>query len=48
MILSGGLTIHTFEDFSAFVEETAKPIFKDFNQAILDAAQQPQVRTLAP
>ncbi|KAI5124329.1 hypothetical protein M0805_008936 [Coniferiporia weirii] len=41
LILSGGLTIHTFSDFTAFAESTAKPIFKEFDQAILDAASQP-------
>lgn len=44
LILSGGLTVHTFEDFTAFSEKTAKPIYKEFSQAILDAAQQPTVR----
>lgn len=44
LILSGGLTIHTFKDWSAFAESTAKPIFKEFDQAILDAVQQPAVR----
>ncbi|KAL5533220.1 hypothetical protein ACEPAF_4996 [Sanghuangporus sanghuang] len=41
LILSGGLTIHTFRDWSAFAESTAKPEFKEFNSAILEAAQQP-------
>lgn len=44
LILSGGLTVHTFEDFTAFSEKTAKPIYKEFSQAILEAAQQPTVR----
>ena len=43
LILSGGLTIHTFADFSAFSEDSAKPIYKEFSEALLDAAQQPQV-----
>jgi len=38
LILAGGLTIHTFRDFSAFSEQTAKPIFKSFDKAVVDAA----------
>jgi len=34
------LTVHTFEDFTAFSEETAKPIFTSWSQAITDAVQQ--------
>lgn len=26
LILSGGLTVHTFEDISSFNEKTAKPV----------------------
>lgn len=37
LILSGGLTIHSFEDVSAFAEPTAKPIFKEFDQTLLHA-----------
>ena len=43
LVLSGGLVVHTFQDFSAFAEHTAKPIYKEFCEAILDAAQQPNV-----
>ena len=43
LVLSGGLTVHTFQDWSAFAETTAKPIYKEFSEAILDAAQQPIV-----
>lgn len=46
LVLSGGLTIHTFEDFSAFSESTAKPIFKSFDSAISDAVLQSSVRLL--
>lgn len=46
LILSGGLTIHTFEDFGAYNEKTAKPIFKSFDQAVFDAMKQPSVRAL--
>jgi len=38
LILSGGLTVHNLRDFSCFSEETAGPLYKAFNQAILDAA----------
>ena len=44
LILSGGLTVHTFRDFSAFAESTAKPEFKEFDNAILQAALQPTAR----
>ncbi|KAF8522143.1 Extradiol aromatic ring-opening dioxygenase [Hysterangium stoloniferum] len=38
LILSGGLPIHTFRDFSAFSEQSAKPIYKSFDKAVVDAA----------
>jgi len=38
LILSGGLTIHTFEDFDAFVKSTAKPIYHEFSNAVSEAA----------
>jgi Catalytic LigB subunit of aromatic ring-opening dioxygenase len=38
LILSGGLIIHTFRDFSAFSENTAKPIYKEWHKAVVDAA----------
>jgi len=41
LILSGGLMIHTFQDFSAFSEDTAKPIYKTWDRAILDAVATP-------
>lgn len=41
LVLSGGLTVHTFRDFSAFKEETAKPPFKEWDQAIVDAVNVP-------
>jgi len=37
LVLAGGLTIHTFEDFTAFSESSAKPIFKDFDKTLLQA-----------
>lgn len=37
LILSGGLTIHNLRDFSGFSEATAKPQYRAFDSAILDA-----------
>ncbi|KAF7975279.1 hypothetical protein HWV62_10030 [Athelia sp. TMB] len=45
LILSGGLTIHNLRDFSSFAEATAGPIYKEFNQAILDALSTPDPET---
>lgn len=44
LIISGGLTIHTFEDFGAFSPSTAAIEYKLFEQAIVDAAAVPNVR----
>ncbi|KZS99170.1 Extradiol aromatic ring-opening dioxygenase [Sistotremastrum niveocremeum HHB9708] len=44
LILSGGLTIHTFQDFTAALEETAKPHIRSFHNAILDAAEISEVK----
>ncbi|TDL27259.1 Extradiol ring-cleavage dioxygenase, class III enzyme, subunit B [Rickenella mellea] len=41
LILAGGLMVHTFQDFSAFSEDTAKPIYKEWHSAILSAVQEP-------
>ncbi|KAF7796874.1 hypothetical protein EIP86_008059 [Pleurotus ostreatoroseus] len=41
LILSGGLTVHNLGDWTAFVEDTASPAVKAFDQAILDAANVP-------
>jgi len=38
LVLAGGLTIHTFRDFSAFSEAQAKPVYKEFDKAVTDAA----------
>ena len=43
LILSGGLTIHNLRDFSCFAEATARPQYKAFDQAILDAVTIPDV-----
>lgn len=37
LIIAGGLTIHTFDDFSAFSPDTAKPIYKEFEKSIIQA-----------
>lgn len=37
LILSGGLIIHTFRDFSAFDERTAKPVYKAWHKAVIEA-----------
>ncbi|CAE6416929.1 hypothetical protein RSOLAG22IIIB_04568 [Rhizoctonia solani] len=39
LILSGGLTVHTFRDWSAWKEETAAPPYIAFHKAILEAVQ---------
>ncbi|KAM0790887.1 hypothetical protein ACM66B_004726 [Microbotryomycetes sp. NB124-2] len=40
LIISGGLTIHTFRDFSAFSPKGAADVYKSFERAIIDAAEQ--------
>lgn len=37
LVLSGGLTIHNLRDFTCFSEDIAKPIYRDFDNAILQA-----------
>ncbi|KZP02757.1 Extradiol ring-cleavage dioxygenase, class III enzyme, subunit B [Athelia psychrophila] len=37
LILAGGLTVHNLRDFPSFAEATAAPVYKEWNQAILDA-----------
>jgi len=37
LILSGGLTIHNLRDRSSFSPSSSNPVYKEFNQAILDA-----------
>jgi len=46
LILAGGLTIHTFEDWDAFVKSTAKPIYHEFSDAVSEAAvvEDPEAR----
>ncbi|CAE6426873.1 unnamed protein product [Rhizoctonia solani] len=39
LILSGGLTVHTFRDWSAWNEESAAPPYIAFHKAILEAVQ---------
>ncbi|SJL04418.1 related to 4,5-DOPA dioxygenase extradiol-like protein [Armillaria ostoyae] len=42
LVLSGGLPIHNLRDFSSFDPNSAKPIVKDFDKAILDAVTKPE------
>ncbi len=37
LVISGGLTVHTFRDFSAFAPSTAKPIIVEWEHAINQA-----------
>lgn len=39
LIIAGGLTIHTFEDFDAFSEQKAGPEYIEFEKAIVNAAE---------
>lgn len=39
LILSGGLTIHTFKEFHAVIPESAPQGFKDFEKAIVDGVE---------
>ncbi|GAA6014344.1 hypothetical protein JCM11491_005049 [Sporobolomyces phaffii] len=41
LIISGGLTVHTFQDFSAFSPRTAKPIYLEFEAAVVAAVAEP-------
>ena len=47
LILSGGLTIHTFDDFSAFAPGSAKQGYKDYEHKLKNvlAIQDPTKRT---
>lgn len=46
LVLSGGLTIHNLRDFSCFAEDTAKPLYLDFDKAILEAVALTDVCTM--
>lgn len=46
LILSGGLTVHTFEDLKAFREDHAPQEYKDWDQAITDAVNVPASASL--
>ncbi|KAG8989681.1 hypothetical protein FRB94_004154 [Tulasnella sp. JGI-2019a] len=41
LILSGGLTIHTFRDMSAWSEKTASAQVREFHSAIIEAVRSP-------
>ena len=43
LVLSGGLLVHNLRDFASFGESTAKPVVKEFYQAILDAVATKEV-----
>lgn len=44
LILSGGLTIHNLRDFPSFSPASARPQYKEFDQAVLDAVTVSDVR----
>lgn len=46
LVLSGGLTVHTFRDWSAWNEETAAPPYVAFHKALVQAIQISEVRLL--
>lgn len=39
LVLSGGLTVHTFRDWSAWSEDSAAPPYISFHKALLEAVQ---------
>ncbi|GJN92323.1 hypothetical protein Rhopal_005353-T1 [Rhodotorula paludigena] len=43
LVVAGGLTVHTFRDFSAFSPELAKPHFREWEKSIVDAVAVPEV-----
>ncbi|GAA6053296.1 hypothetical protein JCM3770_006671 [Rhodotorula araucariae] len=49
LVISGGLTVHTFRDFSAFSPETAKPQYRAWEKSIVDAVavEEPEARRRA-
>ncbi|KZT11441.1 Extradiol aromatic ring-opening dioxygenase [Laetiporus sulphureus 93-53] len=42
LVLSGGLLVHNLRDWSAFAEQSAKSVVKEFDKAILDAVTVPE------
>lgn len=46
LVISGGLTIHNLRDFAAFSPDTCKPIYREFDRAILDTITIPEVRNV--
>ncbi|GAA6043180.1 hypothetical protein JCM8097_008714 [Rhodosporidiobolus ruineniae] len=38
LLISGGLTVHTFRDFNSFSPKTAKPQYRDWERSIVEAA----------
>ena len=43
LVISGGLTVHTFRDWSAWNEDTAAPPYVAFHKALVQAIQTPEV-----
>ena len=43
LILSGGLTFHSFREMFAFSEDGAQDVHKSFHTALIDAVKQPEV-----
>lgn len=48
LVISGGLTIHTFRDFSAFSPDTAKPQYRSWEKSIVDAVAVEEVSSIRP
>lgn len=46
LVLSGGLTVHNVRDMTSFSPSTAKPVYTEFNDAIMAAIVVPDVRHL--
>lgn len=47
LVLSGGLTVHTFQDWSAWKEDTAAPPYVAFHKALVQAVQISEVGLLS-
>jgi 4,5-DOPA dioxygenase extradiol len=44
LILSGGLTVHNLRDWASFSPDSARPIYKEFDEAIHRAIEIESVR----
>ncbi|GAA5860334.1 hypothetical protein JCM8547_003466 [Rhodosporidiobolus lusitaniae] len=49
LIIAGGLTVHTFREFDAFSPRTARPLYRQWERAIVEAAavEEPEARKKA-